>query len=59
MRNLENRRQEVLKLIEEGKLTDEIVESLNKAAILQEIEDIYRPFRPKRVPAPLLHAKRA
>ncbi|NLM75873.1 MAG: RNA-binding transcriptional accessory protein [Clostridiaceae bacterium] len=49
LRNLENRRQEVLKLIEEqGKLTDEIVESLNKAAILQEIEDIYRPFRPKR-----------
>lgn len=49
LRNLENRRQEVLKLIEEqGKLTDEIVESLNKAATLQEIEDIYRPFRPKR-----------
>jgi len=49
LRNLENRRQEVLKLIDEqGKLTDEIAESLDKAETLQEIEDIYRPFRPKR-----------
>jgi len=49
LRNLEARREEVLRLIEEqGKLTDEIAASLNKAVTLQEIEDIYRPFRPKR-----------
>jgi uncharacterized protein len=49
LRNLEARREEVLRLIDEqGKLTDEIAASLNKAVALQEIEDIYRPFRPKR-----------
>lgn len=49
LRNLEARREEVLRLIDEqGKLTDEITASLKKAVTLQEIEDIYRPFRPKR-----------
>lgn len=49
LRNLEARREEVLRLIDEqGKLTDEIAASLKKAVALQEIEDIYRPFRPKR-----------
>ncbi len=49
LRNLEARREEVLRLIgEQGKLTDEIAGSLKKAVVLQEIEDIYRPFRPKR-----------
>jgi uncharacterized protein len=49
LRNLEARRQEVKHLIEEqGKLTEEITMSLMKAVTLQEIEDIYRPFRPKR-----------
>ncbi|NMA64898.1 MAG: RNA-binding transcriptional accessory protein [Clostridiaceae bacterium] len=49
LRNLENRRQEVLRLIDEQeKLTEEITESLNKVSTLQEIEDIYRPFKPKR-----------
>lgn len=49
LRNLETRREEVLRLIDEqGKLTDEIAASLKKAVALQEIEDIYRPFRPKR-----------
>lgn len=49
LRNLESRREEVLRLIgEQGKLTDEIAASLKKAVALQEIEDIYRPFRPKR-----------
>ena len=49
LRNLEARKAEVLKLIEEqGKLTPEIVEALNKAQILTEVEDIYRPFKPKR-----------
>ncbi|HHW49776.1 MAG TPA: RNA-binding transcriptional accessory protein [Clostridiaceae bacterium] len=49
LRNLEERREEVRRLIEEsGNLTDEIVKSLQEAKTLQEIEDIYRPFRPKR-----------
>ena len=49
LRNLEARKEEVKTLIEaQGKLTDEIVEALNKAQILTEVEDIYRPFKPKR-----------
>jgi len=49
LRNLESRRGDVKRLIEEqGKLTDEIAAALGKAATLQEIEDIYRPFKPKR-----------
>jgi len=49
LRSLEQRREEVRALIDEqGNLTDEISAALNKAAILSEIEDIYRPFRPKR-----------
>ena len=49
LRNLEARKEEVKRLIEEqGKLTEDIVKNLSKAVTLQEIEDIYRPFRPKR-----------
>ena len=49
LRGLEKRREEVRELIDKlGKLTDEINESLNKAEILSEIEDIYRPYKPKR-----------
>ncbi|NLB79094.1 MAG: RNA-binding transcriptional accessory protein [Clostridiaceae bacterium] len=49
LRNLENRKEEVRRLIEaQEMLTDEISGSLNKAETLQEIEDIYRPFKPKR-----------
>ena len=49
LRNLEQRKEEVRSLIEaQGKLTDEIVEALNKAQILTEVEDIYRPYKPKR-----------
>ena len=49
LRNLDARREEVRKLIEQQEqLTDEISASLDKAATLAEIEDIYRPFRPKR-----------
>ncbi len=49
LRSLDERREEVRKLItEQGNMTEEIEESLNKATILSEIEDIYRPFRPKR-----------
>ena len=49
LRNLEARKEEVRSLIEaQGKLTDEIVAALNKAQILTEVEDIYRPYKPKR-----------
>jgi len=49
LRNLEERREDVRRLInEQGKLTDEISQSLDKAVTLQEIEDIYRPYKAKR-----------
>lgn len=49
LRNLDKRREEVRSSIEaQEKLTDEITEALDKAATLAEIEDIYRPFKPKR-----------
>ena len=49
LRNLDERREDVRRLIDEqGKLTEEIVKSLDKAVTLQEIEDIYRPYKVKR-----------
>src|SRR5690606_29233437 len=49
LRNLEDRKQEVLRLIEEqGKLTDELTAAINAAGKLQEVEDLYRPYRQKR-----------
>lgn len=49
LRNLDARREEVRTLIETGaNLTEEIASALEKAATLAEIDDIYRPFRPKR-----------
>ena len=49
LRNLDTRREEVRELIRgQEKLTDEISDSLDKAETLAEIEDIYRPFKPKR-----------
>ena len=43
-RNLENRKEEVLRLIEEqGKLTDELKNSITCATKLQEVEDLYLP----------------
>ncbi len=49
LRNLDARREEVRNLICAGEnMTDEISSALDKAQTLAEIEDIYRPFRPKR-----------
>ncbi|MDE6103048.1 MAG: RNA-binding transcriptional accessory protein, partial [Oscillospiraceae bacterium] len=49
LRNLENRKNEVSSSIEDqGKLTEEISAALEKAITLVEVEDIYRPFKPKR-----------
>ena len=49
LRNLEKRKEEVLKSIEEqGKLTDELENQIKNACILAEVEDIYRPFKQKK-----------
>ncbi len=49
LRNLDKRREEVRSLIAaQEKLTDEISASLDEAKTITEIDDIYRPFRPKR-----------
>lgn len=49
LRNLESRREEVKRLIGEvGKLSDDVLKELQAAVTLQEIEDVYRPFKPKR-----------
>ncbi len=49
LRNLESRREEVERLITElGKMTPELKAALDKADKLSKIEDIYRPFKPKR-----------
>ncbi len=49
LRNLESRKEEVIRLIsEQGKLTDELKRKIIEADVLQRVEDLYRPFRPKR-----------
>jgi len=49
LRNLSRRKEEIIRLIDEqGKLTPEIKQQVSQAAKLAEVEDIYRPFRPKR-----------
>ena len=49
LRNLESRKEEVLRLIEEqGKLTEELAAAIKASVKLQEVEDLYRPYRQKR-----------
>ncbi|MEG2289964.1 MAG: Tex family protein [Clostridium sp.] len=49
LRNLQSRKSDVIRLIQEqDKLTDEVKNSLEKAETLTEVEDIYRPFKPKK-----------
>ena len=49
LRNLQNRKEEVIRVIgEQGKLTDELKLAIEKALVLQEVEDLYRPYRPKK-----------
>ncbi len=49
LRNLEARKQEVLRLIEEqGKLTDSLSSDIRESTVLQRVEDLYRPFKKKR-----------
>ncbi len=49
LRNLETRKEEIGRLIDEqGKLTDELTLKIASTMILSELEDIYRPFKPKK-----------
>ena len=49
LRNIEKRKEEVRNLIDaQGKLTDEIAQAILNAKTITEVDDIYRPFRPKR-----------
>ena len=49
LRNLEARRQEIINAItEQEKMTDKLMASLMKAVKLQELEDLYLPYRPKK-----------
>ena len=49
LRNLETRKEEIVKSIEEqGKLTDEILQAVAIAKTLAEVEDIYRPYKQKK-----------
>ncbi|MCR5135040.1 MAG: RNA-binding transcriptional accessory protein [Clostridiales bacterium] len=50
LRGLEERKQEVLRLIgEQGKLTPELESQIGEATILQRVEDLYKPFKKKRL----------
>lgn len=49
LRNINEKREEIKRLIDEqGNLTPELVEAIEKASTITELDDIYRPFRPKR-----------
>ena len=49
LQNLEERKLEVTKLIEEqGKLTPELAEEIQKAEVLQRVEDLYKPYKQKK-----------
>lgn len=49
LRNLAARQEEVIRLIDEqGRLTEELAASIRAATKLQEVEDLYRPYRPKK-----------
>lgn len=49
LRNLEERKGEVIRLIEEqGKMTDELLNNINNAKTMTEIEDLYRPYKQKK-----------
>ena len=49
LRNLQSRKEDVQRIIgEQGKLTDEIIKNLAKANTLQEVEDIYAPYKQKK-----------
>lgn len=49
LRNLEKRKEEIIfSITEQEKMTDELAKAIENAVTLVEVEDIYRPFKPKR-----------
>ncbi len=49
LRNLESRKEEVIRLIEEqGKLTEELKNDILEAGVLRRVEDLYRPYKQKK-----------
>ena len=49
LRNLEERKEEVIRLIDEqGKLTEDLREEIEKAEVLQRVEDLYKPYKQKK-----------
>lgn len=49
LRNMQEQKEKIISSIDEqGQLSDEIIDAIEKASTLTELEDIYRPFRPKR-----------
>ena len=49
LRNLEERKDEVIRLIDEqGKLTEELKTQIQEAEVLQRVEDLYKPFKKKK-----------
>ena len=49
LRNLEKRKEEVIKIIDEqGKLTDDLLVAISTAKTLAEVEDLYRPYKQKK-----------
>ena len=49
LRGLEKRKEEVVALIDgQGKLTDELAQAIGQANTMTEVDDLYRPYRPKR-----------
>ena len=49
LRNLEERKEEVIRLIDEqGKLTEELRAEIEKAEVLQRVEDLYKPYKQKK-----------
>lgn len=49
LRNLDDRKQEVIRLIsEQGKLTAELEEEIQRAEVLQRVEDLYKPYKQKK-----------
>ncbi len=49
LRNLQERKEEVIRLIDEqGKLTDELKKQIEEAEVLQRVEDLYKPYKKKK-----------
>lgn len=49
LKNLEERKSEVIRLIDEqGKLTEDLKMKISKATVLQKVEDLYRPYKQKK-----------